>query len=1151
MGEVWEAVHREQQVAVALKVLTTPLARDPAFQWIFRAEVRAMGSLDHPCVVQVYDLGRVDDKDAAGSGRFKGGSPYLVMELVGGRNLAGRVLSWPELRVVLRGLLRALGHAHARGVIHLDLKPANVLMDGEQVKLTDFGVAHALDREAPERDDGNMVGTPNFMAPEQIEGTWRQYGPWTDLYGVGCLAWKLAYGTVPFRRSTVWQTLSAHLRDPVPGPPDAAPVPAGFHAWLTRLLAKSPRDRFRRAGDAAWALETLGDEVVFGKTPVSALADGPLDATSTDPTVDMAPVPEDDATVIEPTHTWEPADPAEIAPSVAPMATTAPGCPDQWRRPTTADARPTDTLRGVGLGLYGVRVLPIVDRDEARDTLWGVLQAVCLERRARLAVLQGPSGCGKTRLARWLCERAHELGVAEPLDATHGPQPGPSHGLAQMVSRHARAGGLETDEVVAHARIVMRSHGGNEPEQWLSLAELIAPGSADGEAALHFSSAAERQQAVIRYVECVCAERPVILHLDDAQWGLGTLGFAARLLDRQLRRASPIFIVLTVRDDALASRPEERSALTALCGRPEAVEIGVPALPMEHRPALVRTLLGLHGDVARQVEERTAGNPLFAVQMVGDWVARGVLVPSATGFQLAEGEVPRLPDNLHDVWSAGIAKALEDRPEEDGVALELAAVLGGSPSISDWFGACRRAGVEGSFDLVERLVELRLARVLGGNDEVSTMTGASVGWAFVHSMLRESLVRRARDAGRWSLLNSACADMLARRSGRTVAERRGRHLVEAGRLEDAVEPLLAGAKESSHIGVLRDVDALLTLRDDVLTRLGVPESDARWGWGWLLRCRVAHRVGRATELRTIGARLEAAARTHGWTELMPFGLLMLGRGARVGGDMDAAGKALREAAGIAEASGALGECHRELAAISLELGQSDTARQYCRKARKDLDAAKELELAGLALLLESYIDTQAGDEAAARDALAKAQARFRRAGSRAGAAKCVNQLGELARYAGDLEAAEAFYRESIKLHDAVGDERAFLEMNLALTLTGREQFSEARTVLIDTLERLELKGRRPFAAAVRANLLTCYAGVGDWAAWDEEFETTARELAATSFVELDIARLTERAGELALAAGHTQRARQAFNMAADQLAELGRSADAVRVRARA
>ena len=1172
-GEVWEAVHREQQVPVALKVLTTPLAREAAFQWIFRAEVRAVGSLDHHCVVQVYDLGRIDDADAA-AGHFEAGSPFLVMELVAGRDLSRRVLGWPALRHVLRSLLAALAHAHARGVIHLDLKPANVLVSDDQVKLTDFGVSHALDRESPERDEGSMTGTPNFMAPEQIEGRWRLFGPWTDLYGLGCLAWTLTYGAAPFQRTTVWQTLSAHLGDALPGPPVDAPVPEGFHAWLCRLLAKSPAHRFQRAADAAWALDALGLHVetdiarpplaVPGAAAPTARGGGgggaAAHATSTDPTLEMALPSDDGDTLVQPAQPWDEVESADAAPAFSPMPVTVPDCPADWRPVDVTPGADTNVLRGVGLALYGVRVLPVVDRKEARDGLWRMLNEVCEDESARLAVLKGPSGCGKTRLAHWLKERAHELGVAEIMTATHGPQPGPSHGLAQMVARDARATGLERREILRHVEDVVRHHGGSDPAEWLSLAELISPGAAAaegaGDAALNFSSAAERQLAIIRYVERRCAKRPVILHLDDAQWGLGTLGFVTRLLDRQARRPEPVLVVLTVRDDAIATRPEEQAMLTALCARPVAVTIPVGALPVEHRPALIRTLLGLDGDVARQVEERTAGNPLFAVQMVGDWVARRVLVPGPGGFQLADGEAPRLPDDLHEVWLAGIDKALEGRSEAEGVALEVAAVLGGSPSMSDWLGACRRAGAEGSFGLVERLVDLNLARLLAGNDQVSTLTGASLGWAFVHSMLRESLLRRARETGRWTQLHGACADMQHRRTGRSVLERRGRHLVEAERLDDAVKPLLDGAWESFRTGVLRDVDTLLTLRDDVLTRLGASGDDPRWGRGWLLRCRVARRLGGVGGMTSAGRRLAAAARTHGWTDLLPFGLLEVGCGARAGGDMETADAALVEAVRVAEMSAgqaggpsaAIGECRRELAAIAMEQGRIDAALKLSAQAAQDLDAAGELEQAGLALLLQSYLITQSGAEANARKVLAKSQARFRRAGSRSGEAKCVAQLGELARHTGQLEAAEAFYRESMALHDAVGDEATWVELNLALTLIAGERFAEARRLLESTVPRLEQLGRLPLVAAVGVKLLACYAGTGDWQTWDMEIGATQQRLADTGFVEQDVAMVAEHAGALAAAAGKHERARTAYDIAAEQLASLGRTAEAERVR---
>ncbi len=157
-------------------------------------------------------------------------------------------------------LLDALAHAHARGVVHRDIKPGNVLLGGSwhEVKLTDFGLAHAL--HGPSMSEDDVIGTPSYMAPEQFRGQWRDYGPWTDLYSLGCLVYSLATGSPPFGRVKGNAARAAHLVRPVPPLVPKHPLPAAFHPWVHQLLEKDTARRFACAADAAWALLGIPDE---------------------------------------------------------------------------------------------------------------------------------------------------------------------------------------------------------------------------------------------------------------------------------------------------------------------------------------------------------------------------------------------------------------------------------------------------------------------------------------------------------------------------------------------------------------------------------------------------------------------------------------------------------------------------------------------------------------------------------------------------------------------------------------------------------------------------------------------------------------------------------------------------------------------------
>ena len=152
---------------------------------MFAHEVRAAARLNHPNVTTVFDHGILDSPSAAGNTSLIG-CPWLAMEVVSGgtvRRLAGKT-RWPEIRRILCDVLSALGHAHAKGMIHRDIKPGNILIDQTtgQVKLTDFGLAQSLSamQNLPPRAEF-MTGTPSYMAPEQIRGHRRTQGPWSDI----------------------------------------------------------------------------------------------------------------------------------------------------------------------------------------------------------------------------------------------------------------------------------------------------------------------------------------------------------------------------------------------------------------------------------------------------------------------------------------------------------------------------------------------------------------------------------------------------------------------------------------------------------------------------------------------------------------------------------------------------------------------------------------------------------------------------------------------------------------------------------------------------------------------------------------------------------------------------------------------------------
>lgn len=268
MGTVWRGVHRTTDVPVAAKVVTPPTGREQAYHEQFVYEVQAMARLHHPAIVRLHEYGSIDEATALKSrGSLPAGAPFLVMEWLGGGSLRQyKGMNWPRLRATLLTVLDALAHAHAQGVVHRDLKPDNVLLGDRGPVLTDFGLAFNPAVVGSALESGSY-GTPGYMAPEQIRNDWRAFGPWTDLYAVGCMAFELVCGYAPHadqHQGSAIGLLVAHLQDPLPALRPRFSVPAAFEQWVTRAMGRTPRTRFQFAADAAVALLAISDEVGAG-----------------------------------------------------------------------------------------------------------------------------------------------------------------------------------------------------------------------------------------------------------------------------------------------------------------------------------------------------------------------------------------------------------------------------------------------------------------------------------------------------------------------------------------------------------------------------------------------------------------------------------------------------------------------------------------------------------------------------------------------------------------------------------------------------------------------------------------------------------------------------------------------------------------------
>src|SRR4029453_16772681 len=258
MAEVFEGRDRLLARRVAIKVPLSQHAHDPDFAQRFRREAQAAASLSHPGVVAVYDTGS------------ENGTHFIVMEYVDGRTLKDVIRAeaplYPDRAAeICADVCAALGAAHARGLVHRDVKPANImLMPDGRVKLMDLGIARVAAGETATQTAA-MLGTAQYLSPEQAQGQTVDYR--SDLYSLGCCLYEMLTGTVPFRAATPVAIAYRHVReDPAPPRLLNPDVPPSLEAVCLKAMAKRPEDRYQTAAEFRADLERAraGQRVAAG-----------------------------------------------------------------------------------------------------------------------------------------------------------------------------------------------------------------------------------------------------------------------------------------------------------------------------------------------------------------------------------------------------------------------------------------------------------------------------------------------------------------------------------------------------------------------------------------------------------------------------------------------------------------------------------------------------------------------------------------------------------------------------------------------------------------------------------------------------------------------------------------------------------------------
>ena len=275
MGQIWRARDEILGRQVAVKVVRPEVAEDSGFLERFRAEARNSAALQHPNIVTVYDFGEGER------------SAYLVMELIEGEPLSAIIrergpLPPAEVTEILHQAALALQAAHDAGVVHRDVKPANIVVDPDgYARLADFGISRAL-ASAPLTQTGEVLGTAHYLAPEQVQGM--PAGPASDVYSLAVVGYEMLTGARPFEGESMVTTALAHLSQPAPQLPDHVPDP--LRTTVMAGLATLPEERPSSAGEFANSLRlpegTVPEHLLAGaRSAMSPVVAGLAEGAST------------------------------------------------------------------------------------------------------------------------------------------------------------------------------------------------------------------------------------------------------------------------------------------------------------------------------------------------------------------------------------------------------------------------------------------------------------------------------------------------------------------------------------------------------------------------------------------------------------------------------------------------------------------------------------------------------------------------------------------------------------------------------------------------------------------------------------------------------------------------------------------------------
>ncbi|HEY2405899.1 MAG TPA: serine/threonine-protein kinase [Polyangiaceae bacterium] len=940
MGIVYRCRDQSNGQFVAIKRVIPPSGNlaGEYVMWFYK-EARALAALNHPNIVRARDFGQLRD-----------GSPYLAMDLVSGvslHELAHSELSFPLIWAIIDQILSALAHAHARGIIHGDLKPSNVLVEGledqpPQVHVLDFGLAWLRQDAHDERLDGNKpmefaphagAGTPGYMAPEQIQHEMHHVCGATDLYPLGCILYRIFSGRAPFSGESK-ELLRVHAFEQAPALKPTFDVPDGMGAFVGRLLAKRPWDRWEFAAEcrADWAkwrpkvVESSAWRLPIEKRSSPLRSAAPTRRTGTrGPNLDLSPAPE--------------------------------------RAP----------------GLLSIRPSPLVGRDDVRSTLREVCDDVIdgVGAPHRLVLLVGPAGCGKSRIVEWLCEVVHEEGSMVPLRARYRKIHGSLDGMVGAALHHYNFERADRDTIERSLleRWKVRRDDKNGRAWVAGAAEWLRPVGTDqpvGPSGIRFTlDTLETRRMVTRYtLRKMGGGRPLLFWLDDIH-NASPATIEGLLRIHQDEPDQRIVMVGTVRLEDIVLGTVTADRLRELRDVMQGKALDVEPLPPDTTAELLRESLPLDDAAVKEAARRSRGNPLFALQQLHAWALAGNMEFQNGVYRVPPEVLAMRAQTTAELWDGRVAAMVEAYR----AAAYAAATLGGDIRKNVLHALLTSLGLPAD----AAILSLQTAEIL-----VPRGPGR---YSWPHELLQEHLLLRLGERGDKERIYRASAAALTQHplaGSRRVVRQRVVNLLQADDADtaalllfDFLQQSWNGAREP--LATIADLELLkgkLTGRTLALKN--------RW------QAEALRHTGRTAEAMTFAELARTRFEELGDQENIAHSLRLLGHLASdQGSSADGLELTQRAHQTFVELGNVLGQAQCEAVAGEIEylLGSYEDARRTIQRGERNFAALGQALGRGQCLLLLSWIEHSEGATDRSRRLAQEARAEFERAGYRLGTAQ--------------------------------------------------------------------------------------------------------------------------------------------------------------------